>query len=76
VVVVVVDDVDDVVVGATEVDVTWRTSTVAVEAQAENVTATSAVIEAVRIGAIPLARRRPGVTAPPSRSDPRTARQG
>jgi len=59
-----------VVVGATEVAVTWRTSMVAVDAQAEIVRA----ISAARAEAIRLAGRRPGVTAPPSRSDPRTPR--
>ncbi len=63
------------VVGAADigvVGVTWRTLVVAVDAQAE----TAAASSAVRIGAIGPARRRPGVTTPPSRSDPRTDRQG
>jgi hypothetical protein len=68
-----------VVVGAgavvdvvSEVGVTWRTSVVAVDAHAEAIKAVSALTATATY----LARRRPTVKAPPSRSDPRTARQG
>jgi len=60
----------DVVVGVPVVGVTFRTSLVAVDAQAETLSA----MRAVRALAMYAARRRPGVTAPPSRSDPRTPR--
>jgi hypothetical protein len=69
---VVVVGAEDIVVGASEVGVTWRTSVVAVDAQAVLATATSTV----RVEATLLARRRSAVTAPPSRSDRRTAWQG
>jgi hypothetical protein len=69
---VVVVGAEEVVVGAAEVGVTWRTSAVPVDAQADIARA----MKAAKALATHLAGRRPGVTAPPSRSDPRTARQG